>query len=121
MSAIHRAHPRAVHAGLFRPPFAAPQRDPESRPKRVALPWLLRPGRPRFGSYGSLSAAARSRRKKPEGARARCARVRCRHTDVPSANLRSGLAESFGHDAQTTAAVWVPFSLVTFSWASKRK
>ena len=51
MSAIPRAHPRAVHAGLFRPPFAAPQRDPESRPKRVALPWLLRPGRPRSGSY----------------------------------------------------------------------
>src|SRR5689334_3184714 len=72
MSAIPRAHPRAGHAGLFRPPFAASQRDPESRAEsqsallslasaaRTAALWLL----------GPLSAAARPRRKKPEGARA---------------------------------------------------
>jgi len=64
MSAIHRAHPRAAHAGLFRPPFAASQRDPESRAKQSAVLCrgfcgqdgraLLLPGpsRPRRGRAG---------------------------------------------------------------------
>ena len=68
------------------------------------------PSRPRRGRGG----------KSPTGARARCARVRCRHRDVPSANLRSVLAKSPGR-SPATAAARVPFSLVTFSWASKRK
>ena len=67
---------------------------------RLALTWLLRQGLPRSALPGSLSAAARARRKQPAGARARCARVRCRHTDVPSANLRSVLAKSPGIDAR---------------------
>ena len=64
MSALRRAHPRAAHAGLFRPPFAAPQRDPESRAKQSAVLCLgfcgqdgralLLPGpsRPRRGRVG---------------------------------------------------------------------
>jgi hypothetical protein len=43
--------------------------------------------------------AARSRRKKPAGARAGCACVRCQAKDGLSANLRSGLAQSAGDRA----------------------
>ena len=77
MSAIPRAHPRS--AGLFRPPFAAAQRDPSQKNierkgagrRRGAIRWsvasLLRPGRPRFALPGSLSAAARTGGKSPKG------------------------------------------------------
>ena len=94
MRAIPRAHPRAVHAGLVRPPFAAPQRVPGSRAKAL----------PRSCSPGSLSAVASARRKKPAGARAGCARVRCLYMDVLSANLRSALAQSPGRSPATAAA-----------------
>ena len=53
---------------------------------------------------GSLSAAARTRRTKPAGARARCARVRCQAMDGLSANLRSVLAKSPGRSPATAAA-----------------
>jgi hypothetical protein len=67
---------------------------------------------------GSLSAAARARRKQPKGARARCARVRCQATDGLSANLRSALAQSPASSA--TAAAWVA-SLWLLSLAGQRK
>ena len=82
--------------------------------------WLLRPGRPRSGSSGSLSAAARAWRKKPAGAARWIAPRSLRHTDVPSANLRSALATSPGR-SPATANVRVPFLLVTSLWASKEK
>ena len=67
---------------------------------------------------GSLSAAARARRKKPVGARARGARVRCQARDGLSANLRSVLAKSPASSA--TAVVWVA-SLGLLSLARQRK
>ena len=70
---------------------------------------------------GSLSAAARTRRKKPAGARAGCARVRCQAMDGLSANLRSVLAKSRGHGCPCDRGREGVFSLVTFSCTSKRK
>ena len=68
---------------------------------------------------GSLSAAARTGGKSP-GARARCARVRCRHTDVPSANLRSVLAVVWARCPNDRGREGA-FLLVTSLWASKEK
>ena len=134
-------------AGFFRPPSAAPHGDPGSKAKQ-SIGWALahRGGAHRWAEAhpiknitrakrapllrqgcralllppGSPSAAARARRKKPVGSRAGCARVRCQAMDGLSANLRSALAQSPGTmpgDRGRGGA----FSLVTFSWASKRK
>ena len=82
----------ARSAGLFRPPFAAAQRDPTSKANSRSG-FCGQDGRALL-LPGSLSAAARTRRKSPQGRAHGCARVRCRHRDVPSANLRSVLAKS---------------------------
>ena len=124
-SARSLAPTRVRRTRLFRPPFAASQRAPEIKSGRwefLLTPWLLRRmPRSSLALPGFPLGRGERRRKKPKGARARCARVRCRHKDVPSANLRSRLRSRWGMDAPATADARVPFSLVTFSWASKRK
>ena len=77
------AIPRAARAHA-RPDPSALRRvteGPEGKSKQACS--LLRQGLPRFALPGPLSAAASAWRKKPAGARAGCARVRCRHMDVP--------------------------------------
>ena len=88
-SAIPRAAPAQARAISVRPSprhrgtrvkemaWTVVRRGDEPEMSRLSATRLLRPGRPRSALPGSLSAAARTRRKKPEGARARCARVRC--------------------------------------------
>jgi len=90
---------RALSAALRRPtrgqdqerplPPSAP--SPASGGRDSLIGWALAH---RLGSSGSPLGAARTRRKKPEGARAGCACVRCQARDGLSANLRSGLAQS---------------------------
>ena len=103
MSAIPRAHPR-VRAGLVRPPFAVPHGPRDQKTKlseeldsglrrndrgvclaSAAMRPLLRTGVRVFALRVPLG-RGEGAKEKPVGARARCPRVRCRHTDVPSAN-----------------------------------
>ena len=112
-----RAIPRASPSGLFvRPPPRHTGPKVKRRSKSTSLLLSLSLSLLTFGP-------PRARRvcggRSPQGRAQGCARVRCRHTDVPSANLRSGLAQSAA--SPPTASSGVPFSLVTFSWASKRK
>jgi hypothetical protein len=120
MRAIPRAHPRyaralSVHpsprhrgvcerkakAKALVPAFAGTTRSFSLLASLLLLP-------------GSLSAAARARRIKPVGARARGARVRCQARDGLSANLRSVLAKSRGRRPRDRGRVgrlsWVTFS-----------
>jgi len=68
---------------------------------------------------GAPCGAASVRRKKPEGWRARCAPVRCRHTDVPSADRRSTLAKSEAMDGRRPRHRGC-VSLVTFFAQAKK-
>ena len=96
------------------------RRGDESEMSRLSATRLLRPGRPRSALTGFPLGRGEDRRKKPDGARARCARVRCRHTEVPSANLRSVLALVAGHDARRPRPRGCPFSwLLLFGQAKK--
>ena len=113
-------------AGLFRPPFAAAQRDPRSRaePQQRSLRRfcscfcgqdgraLLLPGpsRPRRGRVG----------KSPKG-RAHDARAFAVGTRMCRQRTSAAASRSRRARCPATAAARVPFSLVTFSWASKRK
>src|SRR4051794_34334789 len=76
--------------------------------RALALPG---PSRPRRAGEG------KSRQRSPAGGR----RVRRQHTDVLSANPAACSRSLPGRDARQTATARVPFSLVTFFWASKRK
>ena len=82
--------PRRCASAAFELRIRLDKRTLEQKP-------LLRQGLPRSARHGPLSAAASRRRKKPEGARAGSACVRCLYMDVQSANLRSLLAQSRGH------------------------
>ena len=133
--AIPRAAPR-WSAGLIRPPFAAAQRVQNTAkangsrlsPGRrvwgvylILLPWLLRPGRPRSAPTGfPLGRGEDAQEKARRGARTTRARSLsaqgCAVSEPPERPR-----EVVWADAQTTAAARVPFSLVTFSWANKRK
>ena len=128
------AIPRAARVRctrLFRPPFAASQREPEEQGRKTEAPdistshisdsLLLRQGLPR----SALPGPSRPRRaggglvakRSPAG----CRRVRPQHMDVLWANPGACSRSRRGMDAPATAAARVPFSLVTFFWASKRK
>ena len=70
--------PSQEKSGAGVPAFAAAY---GSGSDSLVIPRLLRPGRPRSALTGFPLGRGEDRRKKPEGARARCARVRCRHMD----------------------------------------
>ena len=97
------------------------QQDVASHSRAAEPRCLARAGaRVLLAPSGSLSAAASVRRIGPQGRREGSRRVR-RDAGCIVGEPRSALAQSRAHDARATDAVRVPFSLVTFSWASKRK
>ena len=69
------------------------------------------PSRPRQGLGGKAA------KRWPAG----CRPLRREHTDVLQAKPSGHLRSHAGRDARVTAAARVPFSWVTFFWASKRK
>ncbi len=131
------AIPRAARVRctrLFRPPSAAAQRGPEEQSERkkkkptcriypvshisdasaagtAALCSSRVPSRPRQGLGGKAA------KRWPAG----CRPLRREHTDVLPAKPSESLRSLPGMDARQTATARVPFSLVTFFWASKRK
>ena len=133
------APPRAS-AGLIRPPFAAPQRDPSEKIiKRKRAGSRSSPGRRAWSDSlvfcfgfcgqdgralllpGSLSTAARTGGRSPKG-RAHDARAfavgtwTCRQRTSGESSL-----QSFGHDAQTTAAARVPLLFGYFLLGKQEK
>ena len=146
MSAIHRAPP-AGRFGCRPPPLtgthgqgsallraeasaqAEAQAEAEAgararaEPRAVAvlaLRRLVRPGWPRCWLHPPFGPGARAKIR-PAGA------ARGSAPSLPSGQgwsvgkPRSASAQSRAHDARVTGAARVPFSLVSFSWASKRK
>ena len=86
----------------------------------LALRRLVRPGWPRCWLHPPFGPGARAKIR-PAGA------ARGSAPSLPSGQgwsvgkPRSASAQSRAHDARVTGAARVPFSLVSFSWASKRK
>ncbi len=105
------AIPRAARVRctrLVRPPFAAAQREPEEQSERKKrdrrcriYPVLLRQGLPRSALPGSLSAAARTRRKSREAVPRRMPAHSTRaHGCAPGEALRVCLRSHAGMDAR---------------------
>ena len=117
--AIPRAAPRGARALSVRP--SPRHRGTQEQERSTSL--LLRQGLPRSSfAPGSLSAAASGAQEKARrGARRMRARSLSVHGRTVSEPPERCSRSHAGMDARATAAARVPFSLVTFSWASKRK
>ena len=123
----HAAGPSALRRGF--------RGDPEEQRRWVpASAGTTKPGSPRLcfcgrdcrallfpGPSRPRRAGAGNCRVHRTRSRAGCARVRCQYRDVLSADPAACSRSHAGMDARVTAAARVPFSLVTFFWASKRK
>ena len=117
--AVHAAFPSALRRG-FRgtdvKPF--PKRRGIAVQRAVAL---LRQGLPRSALPGPLSAAASRRRKSRDSGRRQEAGEFDVSTGTCSRRTPEPARAVSGQGCPRTADARVPFSLVTFFWASKRK
>ena len=127
IGAIPRAA-RVRSTRLFRPPFAASQREPEEQRKEKSDVSHIS-GASAAGTAALCSSRAPLGRGEQVEETAACT-ARGRAQDARASDLGTGMCrertppparEVRRHGCLRTAAARVPFSLVTFFWASKRK